>query len=230
MMRRKKKLFLRPGRWPSGALVAVVGTVALLASCAPRTTHWSPVEAPNKLEVKWAEFHHPVKFSDTSSLLGKSEKRTLDRFLTRVGRGSGVKVMITAASESDAKLVQKREMTLANYLRQRGFDVALQQPKPTTRSHRNSVRVTIGRHIVKTPACPNWSKPATGDASNRVTSNFGCATTTNLGLMVADPGVLLHGTDEISPADGEAMAKGLKTYRDGKTKKLSAGSTSGGGE
>ncbi len=197
MMRRKKKLFIRPGRWPSGALLVALGMVSLLASCSPRTTHWSPVESPKALQVSWAEFHHPVGFADTSAKLGKSEKRTLDRFLTRVGRGSGVKVTITAAELDNSKLMQKREMALANYLRRHGFEVALGQPRRTTPSQANSVRVTVGRHLVKTPTCPDWSKEATGDTANRVTSNFGCATATNLGLMVADPCVLFRGTDEL---------------------------------
>lgn len=231
MMRRKKKLFIRPGRWPSGALLVVIGMVSLLASCSPRTTHWSPVEAPKKLEVSWAQFHHPVDFSDTSAVLGKSEKASLNRFLNRVGRGSGVKVTITAAKLDDNKLLQKREMALANYLRRSGFEVALGKPKSSGRSHDNSVRVTVGRHLVKTPTCPDWSKPATGDTANRVTSNFGCATATNLGLMIANPGVLVQGTDELDPADGEALASSIKRYRAGKILKPKTASTlkSGGG-
>ncbi|MBT5459699.1 MAG: hypothetical protein HOK82_24135 [Rhodospirillaceae bacterium] len=229
MMRRKKKLFIRPGRWPSGALVVAIGLVTLLASCAPRTTHWSPVEAPKKLQVKWAEFHHAVKFDKASAKLAVSEKRTLSRFLTRVGRGGGVKITITAAALDNSKLLQNREMALAKYLRRRGFDVALGQPKKAAHSQRNNVRVTVGRHIVKTPSCPDWSKPATGDSSNQVTSNFGCATATNLGLMIADPSVLVHGADDVGPADGEALSVGIENYRTDKVKTESAGSTLTGG-
>ena len=116
-------------------------------------------------------------------------------------------------------------MALANYLRRSGFEVALGKPKSSGRSRDNSVRVTVGRHLVKTPTCPDWSKPATGDSSNRVTSNFGCATSTNLGLMIANPGVLVQGTDELGPADGEATALGIKQYRDGKVLKPKTTST-----
>ena len=225
MIRRKKKLFIRPGRWPSGAFLVSIGLVSLLASCSPRTTHWSPVESPKELQVSWAEFHHPVGFADTSATLGKAQKRTLDRFLTRVGRGSGVKVTITAAALDNAKLVQKREMALASYLRRRGFEVALAQPKNTAPSQINSVRVTVGRHLVKTPSCPDWSKEATGDTANRVTSNFGCATATNLGLMIADPGVLVQGTDELGPGEGEALAAGVKRYQLDRIRKPKKAST-----
>src|SRR5690606_18834183 len=83
----------------------------------------------------------------------------------------------------------------------------------------SGARVTVGRYVVKPPACPDWSKPATGDPANQVTSNFGCATETNLGLMVADPGVLLRGVDQMAPADGEAVAVGIKNYREGKIEK-----------
>jgi pilus assembly protein CpaD len=42
---------------------------------------------------------------------------------------------------------------------------------------------------VTLPKSPDWSKPAAGagDFTNTASSNFGCADTVNLGLMVAAP-------------------------------------------
>ena len=84
----------------------------------------------------------------------------------------------------------------------------------------------------KTPSCPDWSKESTGDSANRVTSNFRCATESNLGLMVANPEVLIRGT-HTGPADGEAITVGIESYRKGEIEKPPATSarelTGGGG-
>lgn len=217
--RRRKRLFRKPVPWVSGVTVLALG-LAALAACAPRTTYWSPAEAPKKNRVTWAEFHHPVHFAGASTTIPKAEQEALLRFLHRVGRGQGVRVMLAAGSSTDTRTALRRETALADVLRKTGYNVALGEPATGIAPSENGiVRVTVGRHIVKPPDCPDWSKPSTGDPSNRPTSNFGCATETNLGLMVADPGVLIRGVDEVGPADGEVVSKGIKDYREGTIKR-----------
>ena len=218
LAKRRKRLFRKSVRWPSGAMVLMLGVIAL-AACAPRTTYWSPAESPKKNRVSWAEFHHPVRFAGTSTTLARDEQEALLRFLHRVGRGQGVRIVLAAGPSENARVALRRETALADFLRGRGYAVSLGE-LPTGAEFRDSgARVTVGRHVVKPPNCPDWSKPATGDPANRVSSNFGCATETNLGLMVADPGMLLRGVDEVGPADGEAVAKGIKSYREGEIEK-----------
>jgi type IV pilus biogenesis protein CpaD/CtpE len=54
--------------------------------------------------------------------------------------------------------------------------------------------VAVDRTLVRLPDCPDWSKPnSTTDFTNSVASNFGCATVTNLGRMVANPSDLARG-------------------------------------
>ena len=216
LSKRRRRRFRKQMRLPSGIAVLALGVIAL-AACAPRTSYWSPVEAPKKNRVTWAEFHHPVQFPGTSTTLTKAEQEELLRFLHRVGRGQGVKIMLAGGPAENARLSLRRETALADFLRERGYRVSLgEQP---TGPGAGGARVTVGRHVVKPPNCPDWSKPATGDPANQVSSNFGCATETNLGLMVADPGVLLRGVDQMAPADGEAVTVGIKNYREGNIEK-----------
>ena len=215
--KRRKRLFPKPLAW-SRITVLALGVITL-AACAPRTTFWVPEESPKKNRVSWAEFHHPVRFAGTSATLRQEEQQALLRFLQRVGRGEGTRIMLAASASENARLGLQRETALADFLRQRGYAVTLGEA-PTGALFRNGgVRVTVGRHVVTPPDCPDWSKRATGDPSNRVSGNYGCATETNLGLMVADPGVLLGGVDEVGPADGEVVAKGVKDYREGNIEK-----------
>jgi pilus assembly protein CpaD len=53
--------------------------------------------------------------------------------------------------------------------------------------------IQSGRYMVTLPACPNWSKQPSLGFTNTLSSNFGCATATDLGMMVAYPADLAQG-------------------------------------
>ncbi len=65
---------------------------------------------------------------------------------------------------------------------------------------------------VKVPECGDWSSNATHNWSNRVHSNFGCATQHNIGLMVRNPADLERSREE-SGGDGEHGAGVVNNYR-----------------
>jgi pilus assembly protein CpaD len=79
--------------------------------------------------------------------------------------------------------------------------------------------LVLERYLVTLPPCPDWSRQSGTDFSNLPHSNFGCATQTNLGLMVAEPRDLLHGRG-LAPADGVHQAEGIVRYRTGKVIQL----------
>jgi pilus biogenesis lipoprotein CpaD len=81
------------------------------------------------------------------------------------------------------------------------------------------VELILERHLVTLPACPDWSRQSGTDFSNQPHSNFGCATQTNLGLMVAEPKDLVRGRT-LAPADGVHQAEGVVRYRTGKVVEL----------
>jgi pilus assembly protein CpaD len=89
--------------------------------------------------------------------------------------------------------------------------------------------VKIGRYIVTGPNCPDWTKPESDDFSNTAPSNYGCATLTNLGMMVANPADLVRGAT-MGPADGDYAAGGVAAYHAGAIDKgVTFSSDSGGG-
>ena len=214
------------GARPIRHLCLVLGLITL-AACSPRTSYWSPVESPKKNKVSWAEFHHPVRFAAASATLDNSEKDALDRFLGRVGRGDGVKVMLATGSAEQTGLTKRRETSLARHLIERGYSVARIQADRSFVMRPDSVRVTVGRFVVKTPTCPDWSKDPTFDHANRQSSNFGCADETNLGLMIANPEALVRGTD-IGPADAEVLSSSVGKYRKDQVEKPKSVSSGGG--
>jgi type IV pilus biogenesis protein CpaD/CtpE len=81
------------------------------------------------------------------------------------------------------------------------------------------VEIILERHVVTLPACPDWSRQSGTDFSNQPHSNFGCATQSNLGMMVAEPKDLVSGRT-LAPADGVHQAEGIVRYRTGKVVEL----------
>ena len=226
-MRNRKRRSSRPraGRW----LFIVAATLVTLGACAPDTAEWSPVEAPKKNRVDWVAFHHTIQFGARNATLGARAKTNLSRFVRRLGSGDGVRITVAATADGDGALVAgRREAAVTAYLRGLGVRPRLAPAAAARAAGKSAVVVTIGRYVVTTPRCPNWTKPSHKDFDNRVSSNFGCATETNLGLMVADPGTLLRG-GRLGPADGEAQARSIDNYRKGEVEEAAAVSTTEGG-
>ena len=225
----RRRRFQGTGGRSVQCLCLALGLIALTA-CASRTSYWSPSLSPKKNKVSWAEYHHRVYFANGSGTMDKTEKAALERFLARVGRGQGVSVMLDTASANPSPLISQREAGLARYLIDQGYSVSrVKSTLPYLAE--NSVRLTVGRYVVTLPSCPDWSKESINDPADRVSSNWGCANETNLGLMVANPERLIRG-QELGPADAEAVAVGIKKYREGKDESLkttSARELTGGG-
>jgi type IV pilus biogenesis protein CpaD/CtpE len=74
-----------------------------------------------------------------------------------------------------------------------------------------------GRYMVTLPDCPNWSQYPASDFTNAKSSNFGCATASNLGLMVANPADLVAGR-ELAHADGTPAVSAVTRYLTDKVK------------
>jgi len=62
------------------------------------------------------------------------------------------------------------------------------------------------------PGCPDWSD-AQYNAGDGLPANFGCATSTNLAAMIADPQDLLHGR-AADGSDPYVAARAVKTWRE----------------
>ena len=99
----------------------------------------------------------------------------------------------------------------------------------------NHAIVSIGRYAVTLPTCPNWSQSLASDFSNAITNYYGCATATNLGLMVASPADLVSGRP-LAPPDGQPAVAAVERYMADRVKQPPAptaqpfaASTGGGG-
>ncbi len=205
-----------------------VGALALLtAGCAQGMpgyfdageTRMTGVAPPKLNQIEYVKMSHEVRFAPGSAELSPAEKTRLTEFLDRIRAGFSDRFVVDAGPSRgvpDAdELARQREEAVAAFL-QRRFLRVLPPVQDTVEGAmaRNSVFVIAGRHVVTLPNCPDWSKATGADFTNTPGSNYGCATVSNLGMMVADPGDLLAGREN-GPADGQMMIRGVERYRKG---------------
>ncbi len=223
-MRSKKRIFARRRtRFIWKILVVALAMTTTMAACSSRTDNWSPAQSPKVNKVNWVSHSHTVRPAKAGNGLSTTERERLDRFAAEVSLGYGDQVVIRTPKRHRAKTA----VALARYFRARRLDPTIQVVDGNRRPGKDTMTVIVGRFVVIPPKCPDWTKPAGPDPSNRVSSNFGCANISNLGLMLADPGDLVRGRTK-GPGDGVAASRLVRQYRDGKVAEpATIGSSSG---
>jgi len=199
-----------------------IASLAVLAGCQglPQMEDWSNVPEPKQVEVNQVQYSHAVSFMPASDALSAGEGERLLAFLGNAGATrKDVFHVISGSPEIPTGLSDARKVALTGYLSALGVqirplsgDFAVKVP------HGDTVSLIVRQYVVTLPGCPDWS----GDRftyNNVPTSNWGCATATNLGLMVAEPGDLVRGRDG-GLGDGEYAATSISNYRKGETRPL----------
>jgi pilus assembly protein CpaD len=180
--------------------------IALAATgCAPAAAEYTKAEAPNRLQVAGATTTVELAFTPGSARLSAAAASRLDGLVANGAIRSADRVTVAAAGPPG--LAAAREAAVARELLRWGI-VAEAQPLPAV--PRDRALVTVGRYAVTLPPCPNWSEPRANDFTNAATSNFGCATAVNLGLM-ANPADLASG-ETLGPAAGQPAAAAVTRY------------------
>jgi pilus assembly protein CpaD len=186
-------------------LLLTLTLAALVGACAP-VTSYTDAEAPKNLKLDSTTVQLDVRFAPGSASLAPGEAAHL-RQLAASGRiAPSDRVSVTAAGDSN--LARQRFASIASLLLHYGVVPVAAPPADVPPNH---VLVGIGRTLVTLPACPNWSKPSSVDFDNQPSSNFGCATETNLGMMVANPSDLAGGLPA-GAAAGRPAASAVGRY------------------
>lgn len=193
--------------------------VLLAAGCTPGPVGRASPEAQKENKIEFTTMTHRVQFAAGATVMAGSETKELSDFFNNVAFAYGDQVTIDAGPRSgnastDA-LAAKRLDAVAAALRKLRVRAQLaSRPTVDGALARNGVVVTVGHYVVIGPNCPDRRTPEADNFRNTPSSNYSCATVTNLGLMVANPGDLLRG-DTPGPADGDFAARGVQLYRDG---------------
>jgi len=208
-----------------------------LAACSPKVEGWDNAAPPvaKKNAVEWSVASHELRFVPGSRWLAPGELSRLDAFLTKIDVRRPVHVFVeTGGPDVPKTLADSRTATMHALLRARGVVARDRPPEMAPGSsalasadNPDTASLLIGHYDVTTPGCPDWRKPTITDFSNQHSSNFGCASEMNLGMMVADPRDLVRGRDE-GLADGTRSSSAVAGYRKGKLPVLPEESASSG--
>jgi pilus assembly protein CpaD len=175
-----------------------------LAAC---VTEYSKSEAPDQLRVEGAESRRELAFAPGSANLAQGELRKLDGWVLTGSIRPADRVAVAAAGPP--RLAEQRAATVSRELLRYGIvtqTLALDGGVPA-----NGAILSVGRYAVTLPTCPNWSQTLSYEFTNAFSSNYGCANTTNLGLMVASPADLVSGRT-LAPADGQPTVAAVQRY------------------
>ena len=194
--------------WILPGLLALV-----LGACSANTVDQREfVQAPKQNEVFWVDYDHTARFAPLEISLSAAETARLDAFLRQIGASFQDNYVIDPGGDDPLSL--QRAEVLQSALRTRLPTIRPVVQRRPDGPKLNQARLFVGRHVVITPNCGDWSKPSGTDIFNGPTSNFGCATIANLGIMVADPGDLIRGRS-LGPGVAGAAVLGIERYRAG---------------
>jgi pilus assembly protein CpaD len=175
----------------------------VLAGCA---AEYSKTEAPVPLRLDGAGSRFEVAFAGGSDSLNRSEAAKLDRLVLAGNIRPSDRVEIGVAGPPG--LAQQRAAAISRELLRYGI---VAQPAPLPAAPANRAVVSIDRYAVTLPTCPNWSQSPGPDFTNALSSYYGCADATNLGLMVASPADLVSGRP-FSGANAQTASNAMQRY------------------
>ena len=202
------------------------------------TRGWLSASSPKSIEVDRAQYRHIVYFDTDRDDIRADERDRLFAFLATVQPTGEDSIRLEGHADERANdiynldLASRRNESIKQILVESGLNRSRVQANAFgehvpafSGSHEQAwsrnrrVEIVLERYLVTPPPCPDWSRRSGRDYSNQPHSNFGCATETNLGLMIANPRDLVRGR-ELGRADGIHQAEGIARYREGQLKQL----------
>ena len=179
-----------------------------------------------KVQVVPSETSFALQFTDGGAKIADAEQRAAAAFLKRRALVETDEVFVDFGLFVDTSaLATARRHNIAALVGDAGIDPARVRVRANIPGiAENEVNLTVRRYLVTLPGCPNFTSRAGRTFDNRPHSNWGCATASNFGRMVAEPRDIIEGRGE-TLTDGEAAVLGIQRYRAGMTRQLAVDDT-----
>jgi pilus assembly protein CpaD len=139
-----------------------------------------------------------------------SEQGRLQGWLDAMGVRYGDRIAIEDPSVYGASEAQA---TVRALVERRGLLISPDVPVTTGAVPDGHIRVIVTRAAASVPSCPDWASKSSVNPNNATSSNYGCATNSNLAAMVANPNDLIKGSSE-RVSDPASATRAIKTYRE----------------
>jgi pilus assembly protein CpaD len=185
-------------------LSALLAVSAALAACGPVNQGVSTVKTP---QFQTKELSINLKFVDNE--IGPMQAAALQEFLAAANLGYGDRISLDDPMPFGAAA---RRAAVSEIVGRFGLLLADAGPVLPGALPAGTVRLVVQRSVAEVPNCPDWRRPSNFELAASTSSNFGCATQSNLAAMVADPQDLAEGRD-YAGADGATVVKATEAFR-----------------
>lgn len=186
----------------------VLALATSLGGCAPAAYTNRSLDSVHQPVVRNNIYQFDVAASNGE--LPPSEQRRLQDWFDSMGVRYGDSIAIEDPSVYGAVSAQA---TVRSIVGRRGLLISDNVPVTTGAIASGYLRVVITRASASVPGCPNWDSKFASNISNATSSNYGCATNSNLASMVADPNDLIKGARN-DRSDPSAATRAIRTYRE----------------
>ncbi|MBB5715935.1 CpaD family pilus assembly protein [Sphingomonas aerophila] len=168
------------------SLPLLVLPAVLLAGCAGGTQNRG-LESVHQPVISRSDYL--LDLSTVGGQLAAGESRRLAGWFgsMRLGYGDHVAVDDPAGDALTAR--EQVSTVVASY----GLLLSDEAPITAATVSPGTVRVVVSRMRAGVPGCPDWSRNSSRDFDQHTSSNFGCASNSNLAAMVASPNDLVRG-------------------------------------
>ncbi|HEX5644034.1 MAG TPA: CpaD family pilus assembly protein [Erythrobacter sp.] len=157
--------------------------------------------------VERTSYTFDVRTSESG--LTVSEQQRLDGWFDAMDLGYGDRISIDDPLASEATLGTVEELA-----GRRGILVDKGAPVTSGAVLPGYARVVLTRSTASVPGCPDWSASSDMNYNNATSTNYGCASNSNLAAMVANPQDLIKGQRGSSETVIMSSSKAIKTYRE----------------
>lgn len=184
----------------------MIGLMSGLGACA-RDMNYTGAETPKRNEVHMVRMVHDIHFN-ASQGLSNAEKTRLHVFLNTINVQYGDRLSADLGDNPQPAF----KAALIAELKSRGLSLQTDAVVSGALPQAGSGRVVVDRYTVSLPQCKPLQDQAVPDRNDAEGINFGCASTSLLGLMVADKRDLVEGKTD-TPADAGQATNAVKQSR-----------------
>lgn len=176
---------------------------------------------PKQVTVTPSETSFAVRFPTGETVLSDPERRAAVGFLNRRATEPSDQVFVDfGVLHETTEIAADRRVTISEVIVAAGLSPENVRVRANVRGvAENEINLTVRTFLVTLPGCPDFTSRAGRTFDNRPHSNWGCATATNLGLMIAEPRDLVRGRGD-THGDAEALVLSTQRYRAGETRAL----------
>lgn len=193
--------------------IAAVAALGLGASaCAPTTGGLSATNNPSLYSVHQPVVQHTdfvIDLQTSADGLSSAEQARLAAWFESIGAAYGDRISV---DEAGGYADPEARADVARVAADRGLLLSDGAPVLNGAVQPGMIRVVAGRATASVPGCPAWNDPEIEPTSNTST-NYGCATNSNLAAMVANPDDLVVGQDAGTSGSAVTAGRAIRVYR-----------------